>query len=37
MSQDWIVYVLIGLAVAYLAYRFWPKKKNRDKGCEKCD
>lgn len=36
MIQNLLVYLLIGLSVAFLLYRFLPKKNKKEK-CDKCD
>jgi hypothetical protein len=33
MVQDILVYIAVFLAIAYLVWRFYPRKKNKDKDC----
>ena len=38
MMQDIITYVLVVVAVAYLIWRFYPKKKKNQQGkCDNCN
>jgi uncharacterized membrane protein YuzA (DUF378 family) len=39
MAQQFVVYILLGLALMYLGFKFlMPKKKKKgDKHCDKCE
>ncbi len=37
MIQQVIVYILLGVAVTYLGFKFIKPKKKKDEKCDKCD